>query len=423
MTITTMTEVKSLEPRRHMYNRGCGDGLYLKVESIRRGGNKFFTGEFKRKYVYIGKCGSAPNEYDLKSAKNEWFKIKQWCIETNLHPKEYKNRNKASVTYTLRNAIDGFLENIAPSIKETTLKEYCYKLNRTVLSHIDEDTKLNDLEWDNGGRIKIKNVLDKIANGRKYELRERCRKLLNQTFTYAIDEGQMRRGQNPAEKERREVGHRIIHHKSISWSSIPELIKSINLNKCNADMNTVLCTKLMLLTALRSGAATRLRWYMIQHVVISGDNKLQGIDCIVIPGNTTGLKRRKGTSDHIPHYIPITKEIKLLLKESKEFNGENDYIFPALWSKKYPHLNPEAPNKFLSNIGYKDTLVAHGCRSIFMTTSREMLKFPHRIIDLQLGHIPGNKVDAAYDRSQMLEERKDLLEKFTALLVQAGLEL
>ena len=415
MTISTMKEINSLDPRTKMYNRGCGDGLYIKVESIKRGGSKFFTAEFKRKYVYIGKCGSNPNEYDLKSAKNEWFNIKQWCIETNLHPKEYKNRNKASLTFTLRNAIDGFLDNIAPSVKETTLKEYCYKLNTTVLRHIDEDTKISDLEWDNGGRVKIKKILDKIADGRKYELRERCRKLLNQTFTYAIDEGYMRRGQNPAQKERRESGHRIVHHKSISWSEIPDLIKAINFNKCNAEINTILCTKFMLLTALRSGAATRIRWDWIKNV--------NGINCIVIPGTTAGLKRRKGTSDHIPHYVPITKEIGLLLAKSKEMNGEHDYVFPAWRTKKYPHLNPEAPNKFLSNVGYKNMLVAHGCRSIFMTASREILKVEHRIIDLQLGHIPGNKVDAAYDRSQMLDERKDLLEKFTDLLVKAGLEL
>ena len=123
MPITTMTEIKSLEARDKTYNRGCGDGLYVKVESIKRGGNKFFTGDFKRRYVYIGKCGSAPNQYDLKEARTKWFNIKQWCLETNLHPREYKNRNTASLTYTLRDAIDRFLHNISPTIKETTLKE------------------------------------------------------------------------------------------------------------------------------------------------------------------------------------------------------------------------------------------------------------------------------------------------------------
>ena len=415
MTITTMTEIKSLAPRNRVYNRGCGDGLYIKVESIKRGGNKFFTGEIKRKHVYIGKCSSDPKDYDLKKAKNEWYKIKQWCIDTNLHPKEYKNRNKASLTYTLRDAIDGFLHNISPTIKETTLKEYCYKLNTTVLRLIDENTKLVDLEWDNGGRVKIKNILDEIAGGRKYELRERCRKLLNQTFSYAIDEGYMRRGQNPAEKERRKAGHRRIHHKSISWSEISGLLKAINFNKCNAEVNTILCTKFMLLTALRSGAAARIRWDMIKEV--------NGFKCIVIEGNTSGLKRRKGTTDHIPHHIPITKEIELLLKKSKEINGIHDYVFAAWRTKKYPHINPEAVNKFLSNLGYKNTLVAHGCRSIFMTASKEILKYPHNIIDLQLGHIHKCKVDAAYDRSLMLEERRDLLKKFNALLVQEGLEI
>lgn len=415
MTITTQKQINALEVRDKKYNRGCGDGLYLKIESNERGGNKYFWGCVKNKSVWIGKNGTNVNSYTLKDAKNEWNKIKQWAIDHNQHPKHYKNRDKASLTYTLRNAIDDFLEDIQHSVKETTLKEYRFKLNSTVLKYIDECTRLKDLEWENGGREKIKRILDKIADGRKYELRERCRKLLNQTFTYAIDEGHMRRGQNPAEKEiRRSVGHKIIHHKSISWDDVPDLIKRINYNKCNAEFNTILCTKFMLLVALRSGAATRIRWDWIKEV--------NGIDCIVIPGNTAGLKRRKGTSEHIPHYVPISKEVKLILGQSKEINGDDqEYIFPAWRTRKYPHLNPEAPNKFLQNIGYKNKLVAHGCRSIFMTASREQLKFPHRIIDLQLGHIPGNKVDAAYDRSQMLNERKDLLEQYGALLRQEGL--
>ena len=169
----------------------------------------------------------------------------------------------------------------------------------------------------------------------------------------------------------------------------------------------------MLLTALRAGAATRIKWDWIKNV--------NGIDCIVIPGTTPGLKRRKGTSDNIPHYVPITKEIDLILRRSKELNGESEYIFKAWRTRKYPHMNPEAPNKFLQNLGYKNKLVAHGVRSIFMTASREQLKIEHRIIDLQLGHIPGNKVDAAYDRSQMLIERQELLGKYNSLLVDAGL--
>tara|TARA_R100001443_G_scaffold116104_1_gene135614 strand:- start:444 stop:1694 length:1251 start_codon:yes stop_codon:yes gene_type:complete len=414
MTITTQRQVNALKIGEKRYNKGCGDGLYIKVEAEKRGGGKYYWGQVKNKTIWIGTNGDNVNQYNLKSAKEKWFKIKNWSIKNNLPPREYKKKERVSTTYTLRDAINGFLKNIAPTIKETTLKEYDYKLNRSVLNHISEDTKLIDLQWDNGGRIRIKNVLDKIANGRKYELRERCRKLIKQTCDYAIDEGWMVRGQNPAEKERRAEGHKIVHHKSIDFNQVPDLVRAVSYNKCNAEYNTILCTKLMLCTALRAGAATRLKWDWIKEI--------NGIKCISIAGDTEGLKRRKGTSDHIPHHVPITKEIELILEKSKDINGAGqEYIFPAWRTRKYPHLNPEAPNKFLQNIGYKDVLVAHGVRSIFMTASKEKLKYDHKIIDLQLGHIHANKVDAAYDRSQMLEERKDLLDKFNGLLVEMGL--
>lgn len=434
MTLTTHREINDLELRDKKYNRGCGDGLYLRVEPLKNGHSKYFWGGIKNKSVWIGRYGTGPSEYSLKDAKEEWFKIKRWCLDHNEHPKNYKKRDYVAKTHTLRNAIDDFLQEISKSVKETTHKEYCYKLNTTVLNYIDEETPLKELEWDQNGRIKINNVLDKIADNKKFELRERCRKLLKQTFEHAIDLGYMGRGQNPAVKGlRRQIGHKIIHHKSISWDEIPKLLLAINQNKCNADYNTVLCTKFMLLTGLRAGAATRIqqKWcckYLTDDPYEEDEAVFKRLEnegkfVIAIPGDTSGLKRRKGTSDHIPHYVPITKPIIQLIRKANQLNGTNEYLFPAYRTKKYPHLNPEAPNKFLGNVGYKNTLVAHGVRSIFMTASREKLKFPHRIIDLQLGHIPGHKVDAAYDRSQMLEERLDLLEQYNALLVEAGLEI
>ena len=53
MTITTQKQINELEVRHKKYNRGCGDGLYLKIESIKRGGNKYFWGCVKNKSVWI----------------------------------------------------------------------------------------------------------------------------------------------------------------------------------------------------------------------------------------------------------------------------------------------------------------------------------------------------------------------------------
>jgi len=42
------------------------------------------------------------------------------------------------------------------------------------------------------------------------------------------------------------------------------------------------------------------------------------------------------------------------------------------------------------------------------------------LIELQLGHIEGNQVKAAYDRSQRLEERRELMGKWSSYVINLG---
>ena len=315
----------------------------------------------------------------------------------------------------MRNAIDGFLIDIKDDIKEGVHREYSNKLNNQVLKYIPENTPIKKLEWDNSGRRIVKNAIDKITDGKKYDLARRCRQLLKQVFDFAIDEGHMKRGENPATKDKKDRNsNRPQHHKCIPWNEVPTLFNDIRLNLCNQDKQTITCTKLMLMSALRAGAVTRIKWEWIE--------KVNGIDCIVIPGTTPGLKRRKGKSDHIPHHIPITKQIKELLDQMKELSGNSEYVFPSYRDNKYPHIDPEAPNNFLKKIGYEGSLVAHGWRRVFNTTCKEELKQTQEIIKLQMGHLPDNKVDKAYDGSLMLAERKELLDKWCYLLNETGLK-
>ena len=54
---------------------------------------------------------------------------------------------------------------------------------------------------------------------------------------------------------------------------------------------------------------------------------------------------------------------------------------------------------------------------------QEVLKAPHDIIQRQMGHLIGDKVRKAYDKSLMLEERRDFLEQWCELLVKNGLKI
>ena len=107
----------------------------------------------------------------------------------------------------------------------------------------------------------------------------------------------------------------------------------------------------------------------------------------------------------------------------KKFNNGEKYIFPPMKDSRFAHLDPSAPNNFIRNLGYKDKLRAHGWRSVALTNGIEQLKTPKEVIKKQMGHLPDNKVDQAYDKSLMLEERKVFLEKWCDLLEKNGLEV
>ena len=419
MGITTQSQLKDLLPREKRYNKGCGGGLIVCIEPVKKGGGKSFIGRRKGKDVRIGIAGSNPNEYTLKTARDEWNKIQRWAISNQTTVNEYKKTKKitSELQYTVGDIIDDFLKHKKMRVKETTLREYRMKLNNQVLTLIDRNTPIEEMEWSNGGRRKVMKVIDKVRANEKHDLAHRCHSLLDQTFRHAINKGLMKRGENPAEKIREEIiKHRPKHHCSITWNEVPQFLREVNLNKPNAQIQTVLATKFLLMTFLRAGALVRLRWDWID----------RESNLITIDGNTSGLKRYKDLADHIPHHIPLTNEMKKVLDLAREFSGHKEHVFQPLMQGRsiYPHLSPSAPNDYLKNLGYKDRLRAHGWRTVALTYGQDELGVSSEIIQRQMGHLPHKKgVRGHYDQSLRLDERKEFLDKWCSALTSKGLDV
>ena len=415
----------SLKPKSKTYKKGLGDGLFIEVKKtyknkkgITKGGSKSFKGRIKGQDVFLGVFGSGGGQLTLKDAREKFYSIKKDCYSKEITYSEYK-RQKQKIQETkwdLSEAIHSFLKHKKERIKKTTFIEYERKLNQ-VLTHIDGSTPIEELEWDKGGREIIEEVISKVEDGGKghnYDLARRCRNLLNQVFKRAISKGKMTRGQNPASPENEEeTKHIVKHHPHLEWEEVPEFLKKVSLNPVHNHPYSQLATKFMLLTFLRAGALTRLKWEMID----------EEKELITIDGSTSGLKRKKGRNDDKPHHVPITPQMEKLLNRLKKFNNGEKYIFLPLMESRFPHLDPSAPNNFLRNLGYKDKLRAHGWRSVALTNGIDQLKTSREVIKKQMGHLPDNKVDLAYDKSLMLEERKVFLEKWCDLLEKNGLEV
>ena len=122
-----------------------------------------------------------------------------------------------------------------------------------------------------------------------------------------------------------------------------------------------------------------------------------------------------------PLFVPITDQMEELLDDMRHKTKHTDYVFLSPRGKKYPHVCPDAPNKYLRGLGYKGRLTAHGWRSVFYTAGQEIFNTNIETIKRQMGHVIGDNVRQAYDRSEHLVARKDFLEKWCNALVDQGL--
>ncbi len=424
----TYKEIENLKPKSQTYNKGCGcgNGLILEVSSIKKGGSKCFVGRtrFRSRQVPVYVCSYGKGHgrtTSVKDANSKWIKILDWSRESGKNPADYSKKSIYE-SKTLLDAVNVYLKKKRRELSESTYTEYSRKLHNTILTKIDPATPLKELEWttDGNGRAEVMRVIQEITDagrGNNFDQAERCQDLLRYVFDEATRIGLMNPMlKNPAARmdgDPKSTGQN--HHPAVHTGGLPQLLKDVSLNRINADPVSVLSTKFTLMTTLRTGALVRLQWDMIE--------KVDGIECFVIDGKTSGLKREKGKNDHIPHHVPITRHMKKIMKQIKDYSDGEKYLFMPIRQSRFEHLDPSTPNNNLRNLGYQGKQVAHGVRTLAETIGQDELGYMSEIIQRQLGHLVGDKTRRAYDRSLQLKKRKEFLDDWCTYLIDNGLRI
>jgi len=70
----------------------------------------------------------------------------------------------------------------------------------------------------------------------------------------------------------------------------------------------------------------------------------------------------------------------------------------------------------LKRMGFDERMCGHGFRSLALTNIQDRLKVDLRIVDRQLAHIEKNKVTAAYNRAEYLDERTKMMQQWGDLI-------
>jgi integrase len=104
-----------------------------------------------------------------------------------------------------------------------------------------------------------------------------------------------------------------------------------------------------------------------------------------------------------------------VLRDLRALTGANRWLFPSRWDKSR-HETGVVLNLALRRLGYgSEIMTAHGFRAMAATTLSEQ-GWPSEAIERQLSHADKNAVRAAYQRSELLEERRKMMQAWADYL-------
>lgn len=110
-----------------------------------------------------------------------------------------------------------------------------------------------------------------------------------------------------------------------------------------------------------------------------------------------------------PHIVPLAKQSLQILKALHSLTGTGRYAFPCHRSP-LRCMSENTVNAGLRRLGYEKTEVTgHGFRAMARTMLHEILQFPPDAIEAQLAHTVPDRLGRAYNRTQHLAERREMM--------------
>jgi integrase len=355
----------------------------------------------KRKEIGLG---SYP-EVSLKDAR-ELARLKYEAIKSGLDPVAEQRAKKAALVaeqaqhITFAEYSKRFITKQAKEYKTTEqVRRLAQQLTEYVHPHIGH-LFLKDIK-----REHIVQFLTPIWEEKNHTA-QRALRYVRRILQQSIAEGK-RTAANPAEwKGDLELSFPkaskiapVKHHQYIEWPVLPEFIKKLADWKSvhTASEPITKCFAFMILTVARPSAARLANW-----------DEIDLTNAVwTIPA---GGERRKVTSDW---QIPLTKEAVTLLKSLPSFTTQTGRLFGRLDGSEIPaNTLPKLPRK----LGYD--CAAHGFRTTFRTWGQEQTRFTEEVLELCMTHKNNDATRAAYARSQLLDERRNVLAEYNTWAMQ-----
>lgn len=246
-------------------------------------------------------------------------------------------------------------------------------------------------------------ILRRVIGRGAIETAHRIKDACGQVFRYGIASGLCKR--NPAADLRDALPPVPTRHFAaiIEPKQATGLLQSMLAYKGNPVTNAAL--RLSALLFLRPGELRQLEWSWLDR-----DEALFRIP-------STMMKRSKAEKiSGAPHIVPLAAQALAVLDELQPISGHGRYLFPSLLTGERP-MSENTVRTALRRMGYSnDDMTPHGFRAMARTMAAERLGIAPEVIEAQLAHAVADDLGRAYNRTQFLAQRRELMAKWADYL-------
>jgi len=390
---------------------GGGLFLFIPAKKYTKDGKQLPVSRWWRlKYNFNGKScllslGTYP-DISLEEARERRQKARN-LLANGINPSEERKQRSAAESLSKEIERNTF-ERVARQWLEIARTEWTDGHTRTVISRLERDI-LPPLGTRQISDITTKDVLAAlrlVEERHAYESAHRIKTIIGQVFNFAIVSDIPGVENNPAAGLSKVL-------KQPNKKSMAAILNPDKLGRLLVDIDNyagsfvVRCAlKLAPMLFVRPGELRNAKWKDIDMERRAWQLPLEDTKLTL-----KEKARRKGQV----HTVPLAWQAVEVLQALQPFTGSSEYVFPGRAASRV--LSENTVNQALRTMGWdQETVTGHGFRATARTMLHETLGFSPDAIEAQLGHRVPDRLGAAYNRTQHLDERTRMMQAWADYL-------
>lgn len=420
--------VRKAKPERRDYRMADGAGLTLLVKP---NGSRLW----RYRYRFAGKekqlaLGAYPDVSlsDARDLRDDARRALRAGLDPSLEKRRQERERRTAGRVTFEAAARDWHELNAPRWTVIHAADVLTSFERDVFPRMGH-MPVTDIDTPT-----VLDVLRPIERRGAIETAHRLRQRIGAVFALAKSQGIVR--DNPAADVGAALKKKPRAKKQPAVTELEQLREILRVTEqSGAYPVTLLASRFLALTAVRPGTLRRAEWGEFEFADFNVDfNAGSTIDqrdlndsnrsakhesdaIWLIPAAKMKLEKERKDEAGFDHTVPLSPQAVDVLRAVRQLTGNCPYVFPGQRHAHRP-LSENAIGYLYNRCGWHGRHVPHGWRAAFSTVMNERRPADRYVIDAMLAHVPKDKVEAAYNRAEHMERRREIACEWANLLME-----